>query len=139
MKEARSKLPPHMTSPDNEVKVVVKVNYGFSLKLTFYRTHLGWAAIDVERYKTEHNTTMIPENIKGSLDRYINDGIKPGDFTYGVLINDLAMAVGHADVNSRKHLKEIVAYVHSNLPPDSHGSKETVQEWMKSVREGNNG
>ncbi len=77
----------------------------------------------------------LPENIKGALDRYVNDGIRTGGFLYAVLTNDLFGALGRADIGNRINLFEICSYIHNELPMMSWGSKEKVKEWLDKFKE----
>lgn len=75
----------------------------------------------------------IPENIKRGIDRHVEHGIKPGDFTEGVLTNDLSKAVGHADPISIANLKDIIIYCHNDIPPDCWGSPKKVKAWREKI------
>ena len=46
----------------------------------------------------------IPDNTKGSLERYINRGIAPGNFLLSVLSNDLKGSMTRADLFNREAL-----------------------------------
>ena len=72
----------------------------------------------------------LPENIKGAIDRYVEERIQPGGFTSAVLENNLAMAIGRADENSLKAIREIVGYVYNEIPSRAWGSQEKVQSWL---------
>lgn len=76
----------------------------------------------------------VPENIQGLIDSYVKFRREPGGFVRAVLENDLAMAVGRADHTSYAHLREIVSYVHWEVPSGCHGSPEKVQKWLDRGR-----
>ena len=65
---------------------------------------------------------MIPEEIKQTLERYVNDKIPTGGFVRSVLANDLKGAFGRADINNRYALFDIVCYVVNEMPYDCQGS-----------------
>lgn len=73
---------------------------------------------------------MIDENIRGALDRYINHRIHPGGFLTAVLENNLMEAIGRADRVNRINLHEICKYIYNNLPSESWGSREKVQNHL---------
>lgn len=58
----------------------------------------------------------IPENIQGSISRYVENKIQPGSFLTAVLNNDLKNSVLRADQNSLKALKLIVLWFSNNYP-----------------------
>ena len=70
------------------------------------------------------------EDIKASLDRYVNDKIPTGGFLEAVLSNNLVEAVGRADSNNIQRIPEIVKYIYNNLPSNCWGDKETVTKWL---------
>lgn len=72
------------------------------------------------------------EEIKASLDRYVNHKIPTGGFLEAVLSNDLAGAVGRADSINIQRIPEIVKYVYNNLPSNCWGDSETVTKWLSN-------
>lgn len=74
----------------------------------------------------------MQQNIKDSLNRYVNEKIPTGGFLYAVLANDLMMAFARADLENRNSMFEIVKYVHNNLPIDCYGSYEKVERWLNA-------
>ena len=76
---------------------------------------------------------MIPTRIKAALDNYAERHWKTGDFCRAVLANDLSGAVLRADDESLAALPEIVRYVINELPPECHGSRATVDEWLDDL------
>ncbi len=75
-------------------------------------------------------TYNIPQNIKHSLDNYVNNKIPPGGFLYAVLSNDLFIAMQKADEWSRASLFDICSYIYNELPMNCYGSEITVKEWL---------
>jgi len=72
----------------------------------------------------------IPERMMGGINRYINDGIKPGDFLCAVIDNDLRDSCGRAD---RENLVNLPAYVHFfsfAAPRGCHGSHKKRLLWQ---------
>ena len=76
---------------------------------------------------------MIPQNIKDSLDRYVNEGIMPGSFLRAVLTNDLAGAVFKADSKNLAALKDIMLYVYNEIPANAWGSTATVVDYARQT------
>lgn len=56
----------------------------------------------------------IPDNLRGSIERYVEHRIKPGDFMTAVLNNDLKNAVLRADETSRSVLHLIILWFANN-------------------------
>jgi len=70
-------------------------------------------------------------DIKEALNLYVVHHIQPGGFLTAVLENDLREAVGRADGRNILILKEIVQYVHCELPGSCWGSVDKVTQWLK--------
>ncbi len=80
----------------------------------------------------QFNNERIPEVIATALDRYIRDGIHPGDFLFKVLSNDLYQALALADGGSYANLKAIVGYLHWEAPSACHGNPERAIRWIEA-------
>jgi hypothetical protein len=63
----------------------------------------------------------VDENLRGSLERYLNHRIEAGGFLTSVLENDLTGACARADAYNIKILPKIVGYIWNHLPADSRG------------------
>jgi hypothetical protein len=79
------------------------------------------------------NHYPIRDDLYGAFERYLNHGIMPGSFLTAVLENNLCEAFGRADSFNSATLKHIVGYVYNHLPSNSWGSREKVQEYLKSL------
>lgn len=64
--------------------------------------------------------------------RYVEHGIKPGDFLTAVLENNLMEAIGRADEENQRDIVEICQFVHMEIPGCCHGSQEIMKEWMEA-------
>lgn len=73
----------------------------------------------------------VPNSVRESLDRYVNQGIKPGGFVTAVLENNLMEAIGRADHINIEFLKDICGHIYNNLPAPCHGSPAKVQAWLE--------
>lgn len=76
----------------------------------------------------------IPENpdltwAHGGLERWVVNGIKPGDFLCALLRNDLKGAFDRADERSVRNLRELVMYCYRHLPTACWGSAELFDAW----------
>jgi len=72
----------------------------------------------------------IPQYTLAALTRYVEKGFQPGGFLTAVLANDLFGAVGRADAENSQALKAIVEFVYNQMPSNSWGSREAVQDWL---------
>jgi len=59
---------------------------------------------------------FLPVTHVKSLERFLEQGIHPGDFMTRVLENNLVGAVANADENSKQHLCDLVMFIHNHLP-----------------------
>ena len=75
---------------------------------------------------------MIDKNIKDSLSRYVEQGIKPGSFLTAVLENDLMEAMGRADAINRYNLYDICTYIYNELPGRMWGNPEKVKNHLNN-------
>ena len=74
---------------------------------------------------------MIPEHMHEGLKRYIEDGIKPGDFLRLMLEHRIYEAAGRADDINKDQLYQYIYYMYNYMPMQSHGSEEIVANWIK--------
>ncbi len=72
----------------------------------------------------------IPEYMRGGLERYILDGIPPGDFLTAVLSNDLEGSVSRADDVNALILPNYCRFLYNHVPSQCKGSPERVKEWI---------
>jgi hypothetical protein len=75
--------------------------------------------------------TKLPEYMRGGMQRYIQDGVAPGDFLQAVLKNDLMHAVGQADDANVKLLPLYVRWLYNEVPGAAWGSEENFKNWIK--------
>ena len=73
---------------------------------------------------------VVPERTLASLNRYVNDRVKPGGFLYAVLTNNLHESFGRADRENRAALHDLVRYCHNELPSHCWGSVEKVEAYL---------
>jgi hypothetical protein len=75
--------------------------------------------------------TLLPEHLRGSMQRYIEHRIEPGGFLLALLSNDLREACGRADAVNRHLLFEIVTWLYSEAPSPCWGSPQNVIAWLQ--------
>lgn len=91
-------------------------------------------AVNTLEYVPGRDTTawrLVPEHIRGALDRYLMHGIAPGGFLQSVICNDLGGAVGRADRVNVARLADIVRFMQWYAPADSWGSELTYLAWLE--------
>ena len=72
----------------------------------------------------------IPERMMGSLRRYIDEKIRPGNFLSAVIRNDLRDACGLADDENLTNLPAYVAYFYNEAPSICWGSQAKMVAWL---------
>jgi hypothetical protein len=73
--------------------------------------------------------------MRPGMQRYIEQGIRPGDFMTAVLSNDLFGAFGWADDINRRKLFDICAWLYNHAPAGSYGSPKHMQDWIDQRRD----
>ena len=81
---------------------------------------------------TDINYALLPEHLRDGMRRYIEQHIRPGDFLFGVLINNFMEACGHADAISSQFLPDIATFLHNEAPSGCWGSTRKVEAWLKA-------
>lgn len=76
----------------------------------------------------------IPSHMMAAIRRYIEYGIKPGDFLTAIICNDFQDAVGRADDENIRNLPAYAAYLYSEAPTECHGSPEKMRAWISAKR-----
>ena len=76
----------------------------------------------------------MPENIKSTLDMYVEHGYEPGGFIMAVLSNDLMGAFAKADSECIANMHTIIKYVYNRTPNGCHGSTQNVYDWIALKR-----
>lgn len=84
--------------------------------------------------------SLWPEHNREGMERYIEQGITPGDFLLAVLSNDLMGAFGKADPINMVNVQNIALWLYNTAPRSCFGSSENVARWQqlrKTVIAGN--
>jgi hypothetical protein len=72
----------------------------------------------------------IPSRLMEALQRYVRDGIPPGQFLQAVLRNDLQDAVARGDAQSLAALRHVVGWLYNCAASSCWGRPEAVEEWL---------
>jgi hypothetical protein len=78
--------------------------------------------------------SLLPEHLRAGAVRYVEQGIRPGDFLCAVIRNDLTQAILRADLASSMWLREIVTFFEFHTPPACHGSDAALEAWLAKFR-----
>lgn len=79
----------------------------------------------------KNQAQKVPEHKLGALNRYIENGIRPGSFLTAVLSNDLMQAFKQADDLNIANMFAIVKHLYNEIPIAAWGSYEKVRAWIK--------
>ncbi len=74
---------------------------------------------------------MLPAHMRGGMRRYIERGIRPGDFLMAVLRNDFVRALMLAGRKARQRIFDIAEFLYYEAPIACWGNKDAVEEWIK--------
>ena len=94
---------------------------------------------ELERWKEgdfRFHEFVIPQYMRGGLERYINEHVPTGSFLQAILENDYHHAIGIADENNRANLPAYANFLYNYAPMECHGSKEKVAAWLALRKEG---
>lgn len=87
-------------------------------------------AIPFEAALAHEQYCRIPRQVLASVYGYVNRREITGHFLTAVLSNNLFDAVGRADKESMESLRELVVFIHMEVPSCCHGSLENVAHWL---------
>lgn len=73
----------------------------------------------------------IPGYMVGGIAKYVRHGVRPGDFLWSVLTNDLRGACMHADEQNQQLLFQYVSFLYWDAPYACWGSEEKAKAWIK--------
>lgn len=77
------------------------------------------------------NYKMLPEGLRGGMKRYIENGIKPGDFLQAVICNKLRESFARADFVNSVRMYDIVEFLYGEAPSTCCGSVEIMNDWIE--------
>jgi uncharacterized membrane protein len=76
------------------------------------------------------NMTKIPEYMRGGVERYVEFGIRPGNFLTALFSNDFMGAFMYADATNTAAMKDWANFLYNELPGSCWGSEEEVAAWI---------
>lgn len=76
------------------------------------------------------NYEAAPENMRGGLRRFIENGVEPGGALMAILSNDLKEAFARADDTTTANMRNIVVWLYNESPGNCWGSKDNVRAWI---------
>lgn len=79
--------------------------------------------------------TFVPGHMRNGIARYIEHGVRGGDFQRALFSNDLKQSLDLADNINGQHIKSMVAWIYNYAPMGCHGSHEIVEGWSKSFKQ----
>ncbi len=74
----------------------------------------------------------LPQDLKESIDLYVQQGVPTGSFLQACIENDLKEAIGTADERNIRLLPEIVQYLYWHVPRQCCGEKGVFEKWIKA-------
>ena len=80
-------------------------------------------------YTSDPDYEKIPDLTRGSINRYVEKGIAPGDFMTGMLTNNLGKVCWHADTANQKAICAIYKFLYNQVPGGCWGDRLKFQEW----------
>lgn len=78
---------------------------------------------------TPYDYSELPEHMRDAMQRYLEQGIPPGDFLSAVLNNDLRETCSRADHINRYLLFDYVRWLYNNAPVAAWGYQGAVRDW----------
>ena len=77
------------------------------------------------------NYDLVPvAHMADGMRRYIEDGIRPGNFLTALLCNDLMDAARRADEMNHRYLADWAKWVYNYAPRGCFGSKKRFEAWI---------
>lgn len=73
---------------------------------------------------------LIPEHMHGAIARYVEHGIRQGQFLTAILSNDFMEAMGRADTENMAAIQGWAHFLYNYVPGNCYGSPQAVKEWM---------
>ena len=81
--------------------------------------------------KDKLTSELLPHNIRGAVERWIEFGEYPGTFLVGILMNDLRLAALNSMPINECYLTDIVKWFVQYAPCNCWGSEGNVQKWAE--------
>lgn len=71
------------------------------------------------------------EDFKGSMQRYLLQGLEPGGFATAMLAHDMERALYNADTHNRTVFWAVAMWIRERVPAQAQGSYEAVAAWCR--------
>lgn len=73
----------------------------------------------------------IPERMMPRIERYVQQGVIPGNFLQAVICNNLKETFAFADDENTKNIAAYVGYFYNEVPSKAWGSHKIMMKWAK--------
>lgn len=83
-----------------------------------------------EYYDPHADWSVIPHHMRGSIERYVMNGVPMGSFLTAIFANDFQEAAGRADDQNRHALFGYAQFLYNSVPSSCKGSYEAVNGWI---------
>jgi hypothetical protein len=84
-----------------------------------------------EKLKDGFAKLNLPDYMLGGIQRYVMQGVPPGNFLTAVLENNLKESVNRADAQNQEALVNWVIFLWNYVPAGCWGKPERVEQWIK--------
>ena len=84
-----------------------------------------------EYYDSHADWSVIPNHMRGPIERYVMSGVPMGSFLTAIFANDFMEASGRADDENRRALFGYAQFLYSSVPSSCKGSYEAVAAWIE--------
>jgi hypothetical protein len=87
------------------------------------------------KYESVFGDDNVPDWVRSSIARYVDDGIPTGDLMRAVLANDLQGAFARADIATAELMPAIVSWVYNRVPRNMCGNYAVVDSYVREQLE----
>lgn len=84
----------------------------------------------IEYYDPHADWSVIPQHMRGGIERYVMNGVPMGGFLTAIFANDFQEAAGRADDENRQAFFGYAQFLYNSVPSNCKGSYETVGAWI---------
>lgn len=74
--------------------------------------------------------SVIPQHMRGGIERYVMSGVPMGSFLTAIFANDFQEAAGRADDENRQALFGYARFLYNSVPSNCKGSYGAVDAWI---------
>lgn len=78
----------------------------------------------------EEGRHLVPPHMFPGVERYMLEGVAPGNFLSALLCNDLMDAMGRADDTNADAIRQWCQFLYNFAPANSYGSPEIFKAWL---------